>query len=1240
MLLNINKIIKILSSNNFSKGLGKRNFMEEKDFLFPQNIYSEHLATINGVNFTHREIDVISCLLNARRTNQIASILSIAPRTVTTHFRNIMLRLGCNSQEGIINFIERSSKLSVLRDYYTNLIIESAFKKSLKEIAKLKREEDPKCLIVYWQDLTLKNALIHYLGNHLKQAGIRAEIQDQAWDQKVKNNENQHQLLVLLIEKKIQTEIPQELSKFDSLDVSENQDYYLVIFEILKKFFWSANFDKIFQAFKECIESITNTTGNGITSATNSIPSQVPLEQAAIDRLRKEIILDKEILDADSEALIRKNISFTKVINSDGETNITAGIRFKGKSNQPLIKRIRKFTFTWVFQIISVFILGFLVLKYSPEKLVKCIHTSDIKQEKKEDSFIRSDLVIPTESSFLSRPELIAQLKRNFKDQNGIQAVALVGPGGAGKTTLARQYAHQQKSSVIWEINAEAHEGLTSSFESLVEAFAKKDNDKKILQEIQIIKDTEAKERKIIQFVKRHLNSHPNWFLIFDNVESFANIQKYFPQDVMTWGLGKIILTTRDKNIENNKHVSGTIQIGELTSQQKVHLFTKIMTHQNQTLFTPIQAKEVKLFLEHIPSFPLDVSIAAYYLKATQIPYATYLENLTKFNKDFESIQQDLLKEAGDYTKTRYGIMALSLEYIINAHKDFKNLLLFISLLDSQNIPRDLLDQYKDKAVVDNFIYHLKKYSFITTNSINPPSSSTFSIHRTTQAIILTYITKGLNLEGNKKLIHPIANTLMNYVSSVVDKENFSRMKVLVSHCEAFLNHNNQLTNTTTALISGELGCLYFCLGNYEKAKQLLENSFIKLRKYNSGNHSRIARILEYFGIVHRELGNYVKARYLFEQSLTIYKKHFSKNHADIAQALAFLGDAYRNLGDYEKAKNLLEQSCTIYKKNFCKNYIVHARALSYLGIVYRELGKYEKSKDLLEESLLIHKKHFADDHAEVAWVLTYLGDVYRELGNYEKAKNLLEEGLLIHKKQFFENHVDVAWILTYLGEVYQSLGDYKKAKDTFEQALIIYKKHFPENHVRVAWVLAYLGNVYKALDQSVQAKKSLERSLEIHKKHFKEGHLKIARILSYLGNAHKRLGNYEKAKDFFERCLIIYNKNYGKDHIKTAQILRDLGQVYLLEGRLEIAENLIYKALGIFQQKKHPESYTALEHLTDLYLKKSMQAANKGDMHQSQKFKIQAINYSKQAIEIVKARFPKGFPHILKMQCKFNSIK
>lgn len=221
---------------------------------------------------------------------------------------------------------------------------------------------------------------------------------------------------------------------------------------------------------------------------------------------------------------------------------------------------------------------------------------------------ICSNLFIPSKSIFLDRPDLISQMVNKFEGQNAIKTLALVGLGGAGKTTLARYYAHKQHSKVIWEVNAETLDSLHSSFVNLAQALAKTEEDKKKLKEIENIKDFKEQQNNIIQFLQTMLRISSSWVLIYDNVEKVSNIQKYLPQDSLVWGNGKVILTTRDSNIQNNAYIDNIIQIKELSYNQKLNLFIKLMNHGSEYSLTSAQVEEAKIFLKYIPSFPLDNS--------------------------------------------------------------------------------------------------------------------------------------------------------------------------------------------------------------------------------------------------------------------------------------------------------------------------------------------------------------------------------------------------------------------------------------------------------------------------------------------------------------------------------------------------------------------------------------------------------------------------------------------------------
>jgi len=1103
--------------------------MPPKTINLLQNIYVEHLKLINGVKLTRREVDIIAFFICGRSAKKIASFFSISPKTVENHTHNIMLKLGCHSRESIIDFIERSDKLPILREYYTTILAEAAFNQCLKNLAHLIRKENLSCCITYNSEKHTPDLLIHHLEASLKLSGIKVlevipypphslqkvskdyhviyifpneeEITSQEMDGVTFWVKNNNQVLFLLFEENTFEDVLKGVHDTQLLIFKDQESYYFVIFSILKRLFPTLDFESIVSDFTKQYECIEGT----------SDLKELPLSADALEVETKEESLTRHVM---RRILNKRKPLFISLMTMV----MLSGYFFFLRGNQSQFKA---------------------QLENEGEKTLPSI---------------RSELIVPTNSVLLNRPDLMAQIDELFKGWSGIQTIALIGVGGAGKTTLAHYYAHSQNLPIIWVINAETKETLNESFEDLAHALAKKEEDQKILRGLLKVKIAAEREERTLQFVKERLKLHSNWLLIYDNVVKFTDIQKHFPRDSGKWGHGRVILTTQDSNIESNKHVNNAIQIGILNPEQKLSLFIKIMNNGGALSFTPEQIEDSKKFLAELPSFPLDVSVAAYYLKATNITYKKYIENMVNYNKHFSNIQKEILKETGDYTKTRYGIITLSLKHLIDKNKNFRDFLLFISLLDSQNIPRELLAKCSDDMVVDSFIYHLKKYSLIT-NEISPADhlDSIFSIHRSTQAITLAYLKQTLKLEENRDLIENFAHTLENYMSDILEKEDFSKMKILYRHVEQFLTHSDMFADELKGSLEGELGCFFYYLCNSIKSKKLLEDGLSKLQKAPEENHNKIAHFLVYLGNVNRSLGEYETAKKLFENSLEIYNKH-ADNDVGIARASGYLGVVYRTLGDFDKAKMLLERSVAIYNS-------------------------------------------YPDKHIGLAWSLAHLGNIYASLGDYEKAKDLFGRSRLLYKK-YSENHVGAAWVSGDLGNAYLKLGDFQKAEEFMEECLKICRKHFFEDHVYIAEALVHLGILYK------------------EKK------------------------DYERAKSLFKKSLVAFEATYGKDHTKTGAVLKYLGQTYLLEGNFQTANEIMDRTLKIFQKNKHPDQYIILESLAELYLQKSIKAAQWGNRQQAQQFKTLAIHYLNQAFESIKAYFPEDSPHLKRVQSKLTEIE
>lgn len=368
-----------------------------------KELYEGYLREIGGTKFTLREIDVISCIMHNRGEKKIASLLQISPRTVGTHLHNIMLKLGKNSRESIIDFIEKSGKLSYIKKYYFHILIQSAFEQSLVKIGKTINRKVFDCSVNAGQLNEKEKNKLRNITSHLKLANINFIKNNKSTEHKfnihcITNNfiPKAESGDILLLFKKAEAE--EDFLEDNYIDFCLDKDYYSATFVLLEKILGVEEIREIREGFFSEYQAIRESwKGRGVSNDSNKIQKRGAYSKA--EQATKNFYIIPSVL-------------------------------------------LLCIIFYYLFDI------------------TKILASND-------KSSLHSELFLPQEGVLLSREQVISKIKSIFKNSKGINTIALVGIGGSGKSTIAKKYAKESGATIIWRLNAESRGAIVSSMKQI-----------------------------------------------------------------------------------------------------------------------------------------------------------------------------------------------------------------------------------------------------------------------------------------------------------------------------------------------------------------------------------------------------------------------------------------------------------------------------------------------------------------------------------------------------------------------------------------------------------------------------------------------------------------------------------------------------------------------------------------------------------------------------------------------------
>ena len=695
---------------------------------------------------------------------------------------------------------------------------------------------------------------------------------------------------------------------------------------------------------------------------------------------------------------------------------------------------------------------------------------------------------------FTGREEVLQTLYQQLSQDKAtalFQIQAIHGLGGIGKTQTAVEYAyrHRQDYQAVFWVRAETDLELCSGF-----------------VEIALLLDLPQKgaqdSNDTIQAVKRWLESHSNWLLIFDNADNPELLKPFCSAQAQ----GHILLTSRAQTFD----MLGIAQPVSLQKMPADEAIAFLFKRSNRDTNAPTEQAAVAALAEELGFLPLALEQAGAFILRRKLRFSTYLNQYRKRRLVLLERQQPMVGNEQKHCRSVRTTWQLNFEAVRETNPASAELLQISAFVAPDRIPYELLivgreslgsllshsleseDQEDARFVIAELLEPLSQYSLVRVD----PDTDSYTIHRLVQEVV--------KAEMDEAQCHLWAEQTIGAVTQAFPNAEYGNWP----DCDRLLPHAkvgiqlataDQIESETTALLLTRTG-------DYLKGR-----------------------------------AQYSEAEPLYQEALAMRKRLFGNEHPDVAQSLNNLALLYYMQDRYSEAEILYHEALAMKKQLFGDKHLSVTTSLNNLAGLYHDQRRYSEAEPLLQKALVIKKQLFGDEHFEVAHSLNSLAGFYRNQGRYSEAESLLQKALAIHKRLSGYEHPEVTHSLNHLAWLYEAQERYNEAEHLFQEVLAMHRQLFGNEHPKVAHSLNNLAGFYRNQGRCSEAELFYQEVLAMRQRLFGNEHPDVAHSLNNLAGLYRNQGRCSEAELFYQEALMIFEQILGPDHTSTNVVRRNL---------------------------------------------------------------------------------------------------
>ena len=711
------------------------------------------------------------------------------------------------------------------------------------------------------------------------------------------------------------------------------------------------------------------------------------------------------------------------------------------------------------------------------------------------------------------REELLAELEARLSGDAdaGPRVVALCGLGGAGKTSVAAEYAHRQLGGVgvAWQFGAEDRAVLAAGFGELAAQLGVADRGDPVAS------------------VHGMLAASPApWLLVFDNAPDRASVARFVPPA----GPGRVLITSRNQLWPPGQ----ALEVPVLDPQVAAGFLVGRTGDADRRAALELAGE--------LGGLPLALEQAAAYVQAGGDSLAGYLAS-------FLQRRADLLArgEPTGYSQTVATTWRLAFEDVQQAAPGAVGLLRLLAFCGPEAVPLRLLLQprpelagqlgeqvtpvlaplMEDPLAASDAIGALRRYSLVT-----PAAGGSVSVHRLVQAVTADQMPADLARQWRQATAALIEAALP---AEPLDPGTWPVYAMLLPHVQAAAPADS----AAAAAIADYLGYS----GSYPVAREIM-GRVLEARERTYGPEHPETLIVRR-GLAHwtAQAGEAAAARDQLAGLLPVAERVLGPEHPDTLTTRERLARWTGEAGNPAAARDLYAALVPVCERVLGPEHRTTLTVRQGLAAFTGRAGDVVAARDQSAALVPVYERVLGLEHTGTLGARANLAGWTGQAGDPAAARDLAAEVLAVHERVFGPEHPDTLAARRHVAAWTGEAGDAAAARDQLAELLPSYERVLGPEHPQTLTTRDWLAGWTGQAGDAAGARDQVAALLSMHGRVLDPEHPDTLAARVNLAYWTARAGDPAGARDQDAALLTVHERVLGPEHPDTLDLRANLAR-------------------------------------------------------------------------------------------------